>query len=73
MAKRLQKVTRLQSEVQGVTAIVTCNLTHPLSYIKIVLYNIYLYFLGYKGYKEKYTIYYIDYQKIICNLFVTFL
>ena len=73
MAKRLQKVTRLQSELQGVTAIVTCNLTHTLSYIKIVLYNIYLYFLGYKGYKEKYIIYYIDYQKITCNLFVTFL
>lgn len=73
MAKRLQKVTRLQSEFQGVTEIVTCNLAHPLSYIKIVLYNIYLYFLGYKGYKEKYIIYYIDYQKFTCNLFVTFL
>ena len=73
MTKRLQKVTRLQSELQRVTAIVTCNLTYPLSYIKIVLYNIYLYFLGYKGYKEKYIIYYIDYQKFICNLFVTFL
>ena len=73
MAKRLQKVTRLQSDVQGVTTIVTCNLAHPLFYIKIVLYNIYLYFLGYKGYKEKYIIYYIDYQKFTCNLFVTFL
>ena len=73
MAKRLQKVTRLQSELQGVTAIVTCNLTYALFYIKIVLYNIYLYFLGYKGYKEKYIIYYIDYQKFTCNLFVTFL
>lgn len=73
MTKRLQKVTRLQSEVQRVTTIVTCNLAHTLSYIKIVLYNIYLYFLGYKGYKEKYIIYYIDYHKFICNLFVTFL
>lgn len=73
MAKRLQKVTWLQSEFQRVTAIVTCNLTYPLFYIKIVLYNIYLYFLGYKGYKVKYIIYYIDNQKFACNLFVTFL